>query len=96
MTDLKNSSPATGEKITIREGILKVPDHPVVPFIEGDGTGPDIWRAAVRVLDACPKQGQPKRLTPGHIDQNCYYVPGSTKNAVISNKVRNLKISRQP
>jgi len=52
MTDLKNSSPATGEKITIREGILKVPDHPVVPFIEGDGTGPDIWRAAVRVLDA--------------------------------------------
>jgi isocitrate dehydrogenase len=52
MTDLKNSSPATGEKITIREGVLKVPDHPVVPFIEGDGTGPDIWRAAVRVLDA--------------------------------------------
>ena len=52
MTDVKNSPPAIGEKITIREGVLKVPDHPVVPFIEGDGTGPDIWRAAVRVLDA--------------------------------------------
>jgi isocitrate dehydrogenase len=52
MTDVKNSPPAIGEKITIREGVLKVPDHPVVPFIEGDGTGSDIWRAAVRVLDA--------------------------------------------
>ena len=52
MTDVKNFPPAIGEKITIREGVLTVPDHPVVPFIEGDGTGPDIWRAAVRVLDA--------------------------------------------
>jgi isocitrate dehydrogenase len=40
------------EKITISRGKLKVPDHPVIPFIEGDGTGPDIWRASVRVLDA--------------------------------------------
>ena len=41
-----------GEKITIQNGVLNVPDFPVIPFIEGDGTGPDIWAAAVRVLDA--------------------------------------------
>ncbi len=41
-----------GEKIAIAHGKLQVPDRPIVPFIEGDGTGPDIWRAAVRVLDA--------------------------------------------
>src|SRR5262249_33070300 len=41
-----------GEKISIRDGKLKVPDHPILPFIEGDGTGRDIWRASVRVLDA--------------------------------------------
>lgn len=40
------------EKITISRGKLKVPDQPIIPFIEGDGTGPDIWRASVRVLDA--------------------------------------------
>jgi isocitrate dehydrogenase len=45
-----------GEKITISHGKLHVPDRPVVPFIEGDGTGPDIWRAAVRVLDAAVEQ----------------------------------------
>ncbi len=44
--------PATGEKIRIQDGKLFVPDNPVIPFIEGDGTGPDIWRASVRVLDA--------------------------------------------
>ena len=41
-----------GEKITMSGGRLNVPDQPVIPFIEGDGTGPDIWRASVRVLDA--------------------------------------------
>src|SRR5580765_4086968 len=41
-----------GAKITIAAGKLQVPDQPVVPFIEGDGTGADIWRASVRVLDA--------------------------------------------
>ena len=45
-----------GEKITISHGKLQVPDHPIVPFIEGDGTGPDIWRASVRVLDAAVEQ----------------------------------------
>jgi len=41
-----------GERISVRDGRLKVPDRPVIPFIEGDGTGPDIWRASRRVLDA--------------------------------------------
>jgi len=44
--------PAQGEKITVSNGKLAVPDRPIIPFIEGDGTGPDIWRASVRVLDA--------------------------------------------
>ncbi|HOP40137.1 MAG TPA: NADP-dependent isocitrate dehydrogenase [Geobacteraceae bacterium] len=52
MSSSVSSVPAGAGKITIRDGILKVPDRPVIPFIEGDGTGPDIWRAAVRVLDA--------------------------------------------
>ena len=45
-----------GDKITIEHGKLRVPDHPVIAFIEGDGTGPDIWRASVRVLDAAVEQ----------------------------------------
>ena len=44
--------PATGTAITRQHGQLVVPDNPIIPFIEGDGTGPDIWRASVRVLDA--------------------------------------------
>ncbi|MFA6401608.1 MAG: NADP-dependent isocitrate dehydrogenase [Salinivirgaceae bacterium] len=42
----------TAEKITIKNGKLNVPNHPIIPFIEGDGTGADIWAASVRVLDA--------------------------------------------
>jgi isocitrate dehydrogenase len=44
--------PEDGQKITIENGKLRVPDRPIIPFIEGDGTGRDIWRAARRVLDA--------------------------------------------
>ena len=44
--------PAGGEKISIQAGKLQVPNHPIIPFIEGDGTGRDIWRASVRVFDA--------------------------------------------
>ena len=51
-TAIKLNVPPQGQKITIENGKLVVPDQPVVPFIEGDGTGPDIWRASVRVLDA--------------------------------------------
>ncbi len=48
----QNVTPPAGDRITVAGGRLQVPDHPVLPFIEGDGTGPDIWRAAVRVFDA--------------------------------------------
>src|SRR5262245_66684507 len=41
-----------GDSITMSGGKLSVPDHPIIPFIECDGTGPDIWRASVRVFDA--------------------------------------------
>ncbi len=44
--------PADGQTITISDGVLNVPDRPILPFIEGDGTGRDIWRASVRVFDA--------------------------------------------
>lgn len=44
--------PEGGQKIEIRDGKLQVPDFPVIPYVEGDGTGRDIWRASVRVLDA--------------------------------------------
>jgi isocitrate dehydrogenase len=44
--------PSQGQKITFANGKLNVPDHPIIPFIEGDGTGPDIWRASQRVFDA--------------------------------------------
>jgi isocitrate dehydrogenase len=44
--------PASGTPITRRNGQMVVPDDPIIPFIEGDGTGPDIWRASVRVFDA--------------------------------------------
>ncbi|HPR30319.1 MAG TPA: isocitrate/isopropylmalate family dehydrogenase, partial [Chitinophagales bacterium] len=42
----------SASKITIQNGVLNVPDQPIIPFIEGDGTGRDIWRASVRVFDA--------------------------------------------
>ncbi|MEN4013891.1 MAG: NADP-dependent isocitrate dehydrogenase [Bellilinea sp.] len=45
-------TPAQGEKIELRSGRLVVPDQPILPFVEGDGTGRDIWRAAQRVFDA--------------------------------------------
>src|ERR1700709_2137935 len=53
MPTFKNLTvPANGQAITISHGKLNVPDNPILPFIEGDGTGPDIWRASVRVFDA--------------------------------------------
>ena len=53
MASAKPVIPSNAEPIALRaDGALDVPDHPIIPFIEGDGTGPDIWRASVRVLDA--------------------------------------------
>jgi isocitrate dehydrogenase len=51
-TSPKPVVPASGQKITLKDGKLSIPDRPIIPFIEGDGTGRDIWRASVRVLDA--------------------------------------------
>ncbi|MEO8576709.1 MAG: isocitrate dehydrogenase (NADP(+)) [Gemmatimonadales bacterium] len=53
MADYKLSAvPRNGERITFSDGKLSVPSRPIIPFVEGDGTGPDIWRASVRVFDA--------------------------------------------
>src|SRR5689334_18143770 len=53
MASAKPVIPAGGEAIRMSSnGTLEVPDRPIVPFIEGDGTGADIWRASVRVMDA--------------------------------------------
>jgi len=48
----KPTPPADGQTITIENGVLQVPNTPILPFIEGDGTGPDIWRATRRMLEA--------------------------------------------
>src|SRR5690349_12270545 len=56
---------SAGEKIVRSGDGLQVPDHPIVPFIEGDGTGPDIWRASVRVFDAAVQKayGGKRKIT---------------------------------
>jgi isocitrate dehydrogenase len=56
MPDVTPAPPQGGARITIENGKLLVPDNPIIPFIEGDGTGPDIWRATVRILDAAVKK----------------------------------------
>src|SRR6266545_5081891 len=57
MAEYKLSTvPRNGEPISYADGKLQVPAHPIVPFIEGDGTGPDIWRASVRVFDAATEK----------------------------------------
>ncbi len=53
---IKITPPADGSKIRIKNGKLIVPDNPVIPYIEGDGIGPDVWRAASRVMDAAVKK----------------------------------------
>jgi len=52
-TSSKHSTPPeNGRAVTVLDGKLNVPDFPIIPFIEGDGSGSDIWRAAKRVIDA--------------------------------------------
>jgi len=53
--------PKEGQRIEIREGRMHVPDTPIIPYIEGDGTGPDIWRATVRVFDAAVARSYGKK-----------------------------------
>jgi isocitrate dehydrogenase len=80
-----------GEKITVRGGKIIVPDHPVIPFIEGDGTGPDIWNASVRVFDAAVEkayQGKRKiiwkEVLAGEkaFSQTGNWLPDETLNAI--------------
>jgi isocitrate dehydrogenase len=54
---------AHGATISVQNGKLQVPDNPIIPFIEGDGTGPDIWRASVRVFDAAVAKAYGGRRT---------------------------------
>ncbi len=63
MESVKIEVPAAGEKLSLNNGKLTVPNNPIIPFIEGDGIGPDIWAASVRVFDAAVEkayQGQRK------------------------------------
>src|SRR5512132_926306 len=52
----QNVTPPAGGKISIQQGKLQVPENPILPFIRGDGTGPDIWAASQRVFDAAVKK----------------------------------------
>src|SRR4051812_20813226 len=65
MATYTQTKPPAGDKVEIRNGKLNVPDAPVLPFIEGDGTGPDIWRASQAVFDAAVKKayGGKKKIT---------------------------------
>jgi isocitrate dehydrogenase len=91
MTDASAGSPAAGEKITLsNDGELRVPDCPILPFIEGDGTGPDIWAASVRVFDAAVEKaygGQRKiawrEVLAGQkaFDQTGEWLPDATLDA---------------
>jgi isocitrate dehydrogenase len=90
MTEPTLAAPAGGTKITIADGRLNVPNNPIIPFIEGDGTGPDIWRASVRVFDAAVEKvykGQRKihwlEVFAGEKSNNLYgtWLPESTVQA---------------
>ncbi len=89
-------APATGTPITRAGGRLVVPDDPIIPFIEGDGTGPDIWRASVRVFDAAVKRafGGRKRIVWFEVPagekantQHGEWLPNDTLEAVRAYKV---------
>ncbi|QOY33920.1 NADP-dependent isocitrate dehydrogenase [Anaerobacillus isosaccharinicus] len=82
---------ANGEKITVQGGVLNVPNNPVIPFIEGDGIGPDIWAAASRVLDAAvekayngEKKIEWKEILAGEkaFEQTGNWLPDETLEAV--------------
>jgi isocitrate dehydrogenase len=87
----KYSLPAEGEKISLQNGKLNVPNNPIIPFIEGDGTGPDIWRASQRVLDAAVEKaykGEKKiawyEVYAGEKSYNMFqeWLPGDTLTAI--------------
>jgi isocitrate dehydrogenase len=89
-------TPTTGTAITRKGGRLVVPDNPIVPYIEGDGTGPDIWRASVRVFDAAVERafGGKKKIAWFEVpagekakEQYGEWLPNDTLEAVRSYKV---------
>ncbi len=88
--------PTNGSPITRKNGQLVVPDEPIIPFIEGDGTGPDIWRASVRVFDAAVEKafGGKRRIAwfeilAGEKAKNVTgeWLPGDTLEAVKAYKI---------
>ena len=89
-------APTSGTAITRKGGRLIVPDDPIVPFIEGDGTGPDIWRASVRVFDAAVEKayGGKRRIVWFEVpagekakEQMGEWLPNDTLEAVRAYKV---------
>jgi len=89
-------SPNSGTAITRKGGRLVVPDNPIIPYIEGDGTGPDIWRASVRVFDAAVNKafGGTKKIAWFEVpagekarEQHGEWLPNDTLEAVRSYKV---------
>src|SRR6476659_6654866 len=88
--------PADGTPIVRRNGAMIVPDDPIIPFIEGDGTGPDIWRASVRIFDAAVQKafGGSRRLAWFEVlagekakDLTGEWLPADTLEAVRTYKV---------
>jgi isocitrate dehydrogenase len=80
----------TGDKITIADGKLQVPNNPIIPFVRGDGTGPDIWASSVRVLDAAVEKayGGAKKISWHEVlagqtafDQTQNWLPDETVEA---------------
>ena len=90
-------APTEGTAITRKDGRLVVPDDPIIPFIEGDGTGPDIWRASVRVFDAAVEKafgGKPDGFDWFEVpagekakEQHGEWLPNDTLEAVRTYKV---------
>ena len=90
------TAPTEGAAITRKNGELVVPDQPIVPFIEGDGTGPDIWRASVRVFDTAVERayGGRKKIVWFEVpagekakDQYNEWLPNDTIEAVKAYKI---------
>jgi isocitrate dehydrogenase len=90
-----------GEKITISGGKLHVPNHPIIPFIEGDGTGRDIWRASVRVLDAAVAKayGGQRKISWMEVYAGEKPSPSSTTGSLMTRSLRFVNfwsVSRGP
>ena len=79
MSNVRYQVPS-GDRITIKNGILSVPENPIIPFIEGDGTGADIWRASVRVLDAAVAKALQEPTVKERLHQMGVVITASSPN----------------